>query len=134
MSDDLIELNDTERNYVDFGDKTDSNNASNDSNEDFVLRKSLFHFKLISIVWTFEDFSIGDILPWKTHFVFPNVKFLCIFLTGTFVLYLCNFNITNKLNIAGIALLQKCKYFAKFPVLKIFKISYLFPNHFSRKF
>ena len=50
MSDDLMELNDTERNYVDFGDKTDSNNASNDSNEDFVLRKSLFHFKLISIV------------------------------------------------------------------------------------
>ena len=44
MSDDLMELNDTELNYVNFGDKADSNNASKGSNEDFVLQKSLFHF------------------------------------------------------------------------------------------
>ena len=133
MSDDLLELNDTELNYVNFGDKTDSNNASNGSNEDFVLQKSLFHFEPISIVRTAEDFSIRDILHWKTHFVFRNVKFLCIFLTGTFVLYLYNFNITDKVNIVETEFLQKCKYFAKFPVLKIFKMSHVFPNHFSRK-
>ena len=37
MSDDLIELNDTELNYIHFGDETDSNDASNNSGEDFVL-------------------------------------------------------------------------------------------------
>ena len=67
----------------------------------------------------------------KTHFEFPNMKFLCCFLIETFVLYLCNFNIAENVNIADTAFLHKCKYF--FPVLKIFKMSYLFPNHFSRK-
>ena len=99
-----------------------------------MLQKSLFHFEPISIVRTAENFSIGDILHWKKQFVFRNVKVLCIFLTGTFVLYLCNFNITDKVNIVETAFLQKCKYFAQFPVLKIFKMSYVFPNHFSRKF
>ena len=32
-----MELNDTELNYIYFGDETDSDDASNDSDEDFVL-------------------------------------------------------------------------------------------------
>ena len=36
MCDDLLELNDTELNHVNFGDKTDSGSTSNDSDEDFV--------------------------------------------------------------------------------------------------
>ena len=119
MSDDLMKLNDTELNYINFDDETDSDNASYDSDEDFVLQKSLFYFKQFSIVRTSEAFSIRDILPWKTHFVFPNVKFLCFFLTETFVLYLCNFNIAKNVNIAGIAFLQK--FITKFPVYKVFQ-------------
>ena len=45
-----MELNDTELNYKNFGDEADSDNASNDSDEDFVLQKSLFYFKQFSIV------------------------------------------------------------------------------------
>ena len=37
MSGDLIGLNDSELNYINFGDETDWNNASNDSDEDFVF-------------------------------------------------------------------------------------------------
>ena len=37
-----MELNDTELNYKNFGDEADSHNASNDSDEDFVLQKSHF--------------------------------------------------------------------------------------------
>ena len=36
MSDDLMELNDTELILINFGDKTDSDNGSNGSDEDFV--------------------------------------------------------------------------------------------------
>ena len=32
-----MELNDTELNYIYFGDETDSDDASNDPDEDFVL-------------------------------------------------------------------------------------------------
>ena len=41
MSDDLMELNDTELIYINFGDKTDSDNASNNSDEDFVAKKPI---------------------------------------------------------------------------------------------
>ena len=34
MSGGLIELNDTEPNYINFADETDSHNTSNDSDED----------------------------------------------------------------------------------------------------
>ena len=37
MSDDLMELNDTELNYIHFGDETDLDDASNDSDRDFAL-------------------------------------------------------------------------------------------------
>ena len=40
----------------------DSDNASNDSDVDFVLQKSLFCFKQFSIVRTSDGFSIRDIL------------------------------------------------------------------------
>ena len=40
MSDYLMELNDT--NYISFGDKTDPDNASNDSDEDFLAKKAHF--------------------------------------------------------------------------------------------
>ena len=39
MSDDLIELNDTELNHINFGDRTNSDNPSYDSGEDFVAKK-----------------------------------------------------------------------------------------------
>ena len=37
MSDDLVELNDMELNYIHFGDETDSDDASNNLDEDFAL-------------------------------------------------------------------------------------------------
>ena len=37
MSNDLVELNDMELNYIYFGDETDSDDASNNLNEDFAL-------------------------------------------------------------------------------------------------
>ena len=42
MRDNLLELNDTELNQINFGDKTNSDNASNDSDEDIVPKKSIF--------------------------------------------------------------------------------------------
>ena len=39
MSDDLIELNDTELNHINFGDRTNSDNPSYDSGEDSVAKK-----------------------------------------------------------------------------------------------
>ena len=39
MSDDLMELNDTELNHINFGNKTDSDNPSYHSGEDFVAKK-----------------------------------------------------------------------------------------------
>ena len=41
MSDDLMELNDTELNHINFGDKVNSDNACNDSDEDFVAKKPI---------------------------------------------------------------------------------------------
>ena len=41
MNHDLMELNDTELIHINFGDKTDSDNASNDSDEDFVAKNKL---------------------------------------------------------------------------------------------
>ena len=41
MSDDLMELNDTELNRINFGNKTDSDNASKNSDEDFVAKKPI---------------------------------------------------------------------------------------------
>ena len=57
---DLMELNDTDLNYIFLGDKTHSDNACNDSDEDFVLQKSIFYFEQFSIVRTSEGFSIRD--------------------------------------------------------------------------
>ena len=37
MSDDFMELNDMELNYIYFGDETDSNDASNNLDEDVAL-------------------------------------------------------------------------------------------------
>ena len=41
MSDDLMELNDAELNHINFGDKANSDNACNDSDEDFVAKKPI---------------------------------------------------------------------------------------------
>ena len=41
MSDDLMELNDTELDHINLGDKADSDNVSNDSDEDFVTKKPI---------------------------------------------------------------------------------------------
>ena len=41
MSDYLMELNDTELIYINLGDKTDSDNASNNSDENFVAKKPI---------------------------------------------------------------------------------------------
>ena len=62
MSGDLMEVNDTELNYINFGDETDSDDAGNDSDEDFVFWKSLFYFKQFSIVRTSEGFLVRYIL------------------------------------------------------------------------
>ena len=58
MGSDLMELNDTELKYINFGDETDSGNT--------IWMKNFC-------------FSIRDILHYKTHFVFLNVKFLWVF-------------------------------------------------------
>ena len=54
MSDDLMELNDMELNYIYFGGETDSNDSSNNLDEDFALQKSLLYFKRFSTVQTSE--------------------------------------------------------------------------------
>ena len=41
MSDDLMELNYLELDHINFGDKADSDNACNDSDEDFVTKKPI---------------------------------------------------------------------------------------------
>ena len=74
-------------------------------------KKAYFIFKQFGIVRTSEGFSISDNLYWKTHCVFPNVDF---FLTETFVLNLCNFNIADNANIVGTAFWKKCKYLQNF--------------------
>ena len=55
MSGDLMELNDTELNYINFGDETDSDNT-------IRMNDLLHYFKQFSIVGTSEGFSIRDIL------------------------------------------------------------------------
>ena len=86
MSGDLMELNDTELNYINFGDETDSDNT---------IR---IYFKQFSIVRTSEGFSIRDILHWKTNFVFLDVKFLWIFWLKRFF-YICVILILLKMSI-----------------------------------
>ena len=54
MSDDFMELNDMELNYIYFGDETDSNDTSNNLDKEFALEKSLLYFKQFSTVRTFE--------------------------------------------------------------------------------
>ena len=63
-------LNDIGLNNINFGDQTDSDDASNDSDEDFCVVKNLFYFKHFSIVRTSEGFSIRDILHWEIHFAY----------------------------------------------------------------
>ena len=79
ISNDSMELNDTELNYIYFGGETDSDDASNSSDEHFVLLESLFYFNKLTIVRPSERFSVRDILQWRTHFIFPNVEFLWFF-------------------------------------------------------
>ena len=76
MSSDLMELNDTELKYINFGDETDSGNT----------------------IWmkTF-CFSIRDILHYKTHFVFLNVRFLWGFFDWN-VFYICVILILLKMS------------------------------------
>ena len=59
MSSDLTELNDTELNYINFGDETDSDNTNRMKTLCF---KKVCFFKQFSIVRTSESFSIRDIL------------------------------------------------------------------------
>ena len=59
MSGDLMELNDTELNYINFGDETDSDNTNRMKTLCF---KKVCFFKQFSIVRTSEIFSIRDIL------------------------------------------------------------------------
>ena len=59
MSGDLMELNDTELNYINFGDETDSDNTNRIENLCF---KKACYFKQFSIVRTSESFSIRAIL------------------------------------------------------------------------
>ena len=41
----------------------------------YILKRiQMTHFKQFSIVPASEDFSIRDVLYWKTHCVFPNVE------------------------------------------------------------
>ena len=54
MSNDFMELNDMELNYIYFGDETDSNDTSNNLDKEFALEKSLLYFKQFSTVRTFE--------------------------------------------------------------------------------
>ena len=68
------------------------------------FQKNLFSFKQFRIVQTSEVFSIRDILLWK------HILYFQMWLSETFVLYLCNFDIAENVNIAGIAFLHKCKY------------------------
>ena len=103
MCDDLLELNDTELNHINFGDKTDSDSTSNDSDEDFVPK----NFRIVRSFWGFFNQRYFAL---KTHFVFPNVKLLCCFLSETFVLYICYFSIAENVNIVGITFLYNCKY------------------------
>ena len=56
----IMEINNTELNYIHF--EKDLDDASNKSDEDFVLWKTLFYFKQFNIVWNSEDFLIRDIL------------------------------------------------------------------------
>ena len=84
MSSDLMELNDAQLNYIYFGDEANSDDASNDSDEDLILRSILFFFEQFSIVQTSEDFSIRGIVYRKTYSIFPIVIFFS-FLAVTFV-------------------------------------------------
>ena len=77
MSDDLTELNDRELNYTYF--ETDSDDASNKSDEDFVIQKSLFYFKQFSIVRNTEGF-------YQRYSILENA--LCISKCGVFFLFL----------------------------------------------
>ena len=70
----------------------------------FETDSSDAYFKQFGIVQTSEGFSIRYILYWKTHCVFPNVEFFWFF--------------------GGVLDWKR-------PVLKILKMLYLFPNHFS---
>ena len=56
MSGDSMELNDRELNNINSGDETESDEATNDSDENFVLQKSLFYCKQFHIVRTLESF------------------------------------------------------------------------------
>ena len=60
-----MELNDTKLNYI--YSEADSDDSSNRSDEDFVIKKG--YFKQFSIVRTSEGFSIRDILHSKAHTV-----------------------------------------------------------------
>ena len=70
-----------------------------DSDEDFI------YFKEFSMVGISEGFSIRDILYYQMW------RF---FLTETFILNLCSFNIAENANNVETAFWKKCKYFQSF--------------------
>ena len=85
MSNDFMKLNDVELNCMYFHDEANSDDASNNS-------------------------KCGGFLT-GTKGVY---SFYLNFLTETFVLNLCNFNIAENTNIVGTAFLQKRKYLQSF--------------------
>ena len=81
-----MELNDMELNYIYFHDEANSDDASNNS-------------------------KCGGFFLTGTKGVYI---FYLNFLTETFVLKLCNFNVAESTNIVGTAFLQKRKYLQSF--------------------
>ena len=77
MSDDLMELNDTELNHMHFGDETDSDNASNYSDIDFVAKKAYF---ILNSLPQFELLRVfkSYILPWKYILYFQMWSFYAV--------------------------------------------------------
>ena len=58
--------------------------------------------------------SQSEIERLENTFCISKYEAFILFLTETFVLYLCNFNIAEKVSIFGTAFLQKCKYLQSF--------------------
>ena len=116
-------------NHISLGDKTNSDNASKDLDEDFVAKKvkwlsvrlrtkwfwvrvQLQGYFILNCLAMFERLRVfhSEIVRHENTFCISKYEAFILFLTETFVLYLCNFNITEKVSKFGTAFLQKCKY------------------------
>ena len=102
-----------------MGDKTNSDNASKDLDEDFVAKKVKWLSVRLRTKWFWvrvqlQGYFILNCLAMferlRVSFCISKYEAFILFLTETFVLYLCNFNITEKVSKFGTAFLQKCKY------------------------